>query len=120
MGWRNLVGVQNTCYTAIFLLNYQTDLKHRYYNSFGFEIYIVINFVLVLFVTALKVNMTANIPFPVMFAFFYRLFQRFWLLCRDYERGRYNMNEFHYWQDRTFKKLIAEYKQFRWDEAELD
>ena len=24
------------------------------------------------------------------------------------------------WQDRIFKKLIAEYKQFRWDEAELD
>ena len=32
----------------------------------------------------------------------------------------YNMNEFHYWQDRIFKKLIAECKQFRWDEAELD
>ena len=69
MGWRNLVGVQNTCYTAIFLLKCQTDLKRKYYNSFGFEIYIVINFVLVLFVTALKVNMTANMPFPVMFSF---------------------------------------------------
>ena len=27
---------------------------------------------------------------------------------------------FHYWQDRIFKKLIEEYKQFRWDKAELD
>ena len=64
--------------------------------------------------------MTANMPFPVMFAFFYSLFQRFWLLCRDDERGRYNMNEFHYRQDRIFKKLIAEYKQFWWNDAELD
>ena len=60
--------------------------------------------------------MTANMPFPVMFAFFHPL----WLLCRDYERGRYNINEFHYWQDRIFKKLIAEYKRFKWDKAESD
>ena len=66
--------------------------------------------------TALKVNMTANMPFPVMFAFFYPLFQRFWLLCRDYERSRYNIDQFHHWQDRIYEKLIAEYKQFKWDE----
>ena len=64
--------------------------------------------------------MTANMPFPVMFAFFYPLFQRFWLLSRDYERGRYNIDEFHHCQDRIYKKLIAEYKQFKWDKAELD
>ena len=64
--------------------------------------------------------MTANVPSPVMFAFFYPLFQRFWLLRRDYERGRYTMNEFHYWQDRIYEKIIAEYKQFKWDKAELD
>ena len=64
--------------------------------------------------------MTANMPFPVMFAFFYPLFQRFWLLCRDYERGRYNIDQFHHWQDRIYEKLIAEYKQFKWDKAELD
>ena len=64
--------------------------------------------------------MTANVPFPVMFAFFYPLFQRFWLLCRDYECSRYNIDQFHHWQDRIYEKLIAEYKQFRWDEAELD
>ena len=29
MGWCNLVGGQNTCYTAIFLLNCQTDLKRK-------------------------------------------------------------------------------------------
>ena len=50
--------------------------------------------------------MTANMPFPVMFAFFYPLFQKFWLLCRNHERGRYNMNEFHYWQDRIFKNSL--------------
>ena len=59
--------------------------------------------------------MTANMPFPVMFAFFYPLFQRFWLLCRDY-----NIDEFHHWQDRIYEKLIAEYKQYKWDNAELD
>ena len=64
--------------------------------------------------------MTANIPLLVMFAFFYLLFQRFWLLRRDYERGRYNESEFCHWQDRIFKKLIAECKLFQWDEAELD
>ena len=64
--------------------------------------------------------MTANVSFPVMFAFFYPLFQRFWLLCRDFERGRYNMDEFHHWQDRIYEKLIAEYKQFKLDKAELD
>ena len=55
-----------------------------------------------------------------MFAFFYPLFQRFWLLCRDCERSRYNIDEFHHCQDRIYKKLIAKYKQFKWDEAELD
>ena len=29
MGWHNLVGVQNICCTAIFLLNCQTDLKRK-------------------------------------------------------------------------------------------
>ena len=64
--------------------------------------------------------MTGNVPLPIMFAFFYPLFQRFWLLCRDFERGRYDMNEFRHWQDRIYEKLIAEYKQFKWDKAELD
>ena len=64
--------------------------------------------------------MTANVPFPVTFAFFYPLFQRFWLLCRDFEHGRYNIDEFHHWQDRIYEKLIAEYKLFKWDKAEFD
>ena len=58
--------------------------------------------------------------FNLDIAFFDPLFQRFWLLCRDYERGKYNVNEFHFWQGRIFKKLIAEYQLFKWDEAELD
>ena len=29
MGWRNWVSVQNTCYTTIFLLDCQTDLKRK-------------------------------------------------------------------------------------------
>ena len=32
----------------------------------------------------------------------------------------HNEYEFHYLQDRLFEKLIAEYKLFKWDKAELD
>ena len=39
---------------------------------------------------------------------------------REFERGRFNMDEFHHWQDRIYEKLIAEYKQFKWSEGELD
>ena len=30
------------------------------------------------------------------------------------------MDELHHWQDRIYEKLIAEYKQFKWNKAELD
>ena len=64
--------------------------------------------------------MTANIPVPVMFGFLYPIFQRFWLICKEFEHGMYNEYDLHYLQDRLFEKLIVEYELFKWDKAELD
>ena len=64
--------------------------------------------------------MTANNPMPVIFGFLYLLYQRYWLICREFELGVYDEHVLDYLQDRLHEKLIVEYKSFKFDEAELD
>ena len=47
-------------------------------------------------------------------------FQFYWNYCRDFKNQIINTGQFLVLQSRVFEKLSQEWKQFKWDETELD
>ena len=54
------------------------------------------------------------------FGYLFHLFQFYWNFCRDFENQIINTGQFLVLQSRVFEKLSQEWKQFKWDETELD
>ena len=54
------------------------------------------------------------------FGYLFSLFQFYWNYFRDFENQIINSGQFLVLQSRVFERLSQEWKQFKWDETELD
>ena len=52
--------------------------------------------------------------------YLFPLFQFYWNYCRDFENQIIKIGQLLVLQSRVFEKLSQEWKQFKWDETELD
>ena len=56
----------------------------------------------------------------IMFGFLFPLLQQYWLFCREYENHVLNLGQFWVLQSRIFEKIYLKWKEFKWDEKQLN
>ena len=56
----------------------------------------------------------------IHFGFLFPLLHQCWIFCPEYENHVLNMGQFLILQSQIFEKIHLEWKDFKWDEKELD
>ena len=56
----------------------------------------------------------------IYFGFSFPLLQQYWLYCRKFENRILNLGQFLVLQSRIREKIDLEWKEFKWDQNELD